>query len=100
MQPMPCRADGLGGTARRRTVHCAATMVTTSMIGVSINSAILVPRGGGDPERADSPKHEARSEYEREIEHASFQNRHNILLCLSAPTIGCLAKSSKDYHWI
>ena len=44
-------------------------MVITSMIG------------------ANGSEHEARSEYEREIEHASFQNRHNILLSLSAPPI-------------
>jgi hypothetical protein len=29
----------------------------------------------GDPQLANSPKHEARSEYEREIEHASYENR-------------------------
>src|SRR6266700_7096384 len=34
------------GTARRWTIHRAATMVTTSMIGVSISSAFLMPNLG------------------------------------------------------
>ena len=46
MQPILSRADGMGGTARRRTVHRAATMVTTSMMGISISSAVLVPTRG------------------------------------------------------
>src|SRR3989475_3643099 len=46
-------------------------------------SGILVPSHG----TANGSKHEARSEYELEIEHASFQNRHNILLSLSGPPI-------------
>ncbi len=50
-------------------------------------SAILVPGRGGNPQCANGSKHEARSEYELEIEHASFQNRHNILLSLSGPPI-------------
>jgi|SRR5213080_151928 len=77
MHPIPNRAEGVDGTAKCRTIHRAATIVTTSMTGVSISSAILVPNLGTT--HSDS-KHEARSEYEREIEHASFQNRHNILL--------------------
>ena len=35
-----------------------------------------------DPQCANGSKYEASSKYEREIEHASFQNRHNIF-CLS-----------------
>ena len=46
MHPIPSRADGLGGTARRRTTHRVATMVTTSMMGVSISSAVLAPTRG------------------------------------------------------
>jgi hypothetical protein len=34
------------GRARRRTIHRAATTVTTNMMGVSISSAILVPKRG------------------------------------------------------
>ncbi len=40
-----------------------------------------------NPQCANGPKNEARPEYEREIEHASFQNRHDILLSPSAPPI-------------
>jgi hypothetical protein len=37
-------------------------------------------------------EHEACSEYEREIEHASFQNRHNIFLSLGAlPIVAAFA---------
>src|SRR5437016_12438060 len=45
------------------------------------------PESRDNPQCANGSKHEARSEYELEIEHASFQNRHNILLSLSAPPI-------------
>jgi hypothetical protein len=36
----------MDGTARRRTIHRAVTIVTTSMTGVSISSAILAPTRG------------------------------------------------------
>jgi len=53
-----------------------------------------------DPKCANGSKHEAWSEYEHEIEHASFQNRHNIWLSLSAPPIvATVAKEYKAYHW-
>ncbi|HMK77444.1 MAG TPA: hypothetical protein VK568_14850 [Thermodesulfobacteriota bacterium] len=62
MQPIPRRRDGMDGTARRRTVHHAATTVTTNMMGVSISSAILVPKRGAahrvriDPSTKPAPK--------------------------------------------
>jgi hypothetical protein len=46
MQPVLSRVDGMGGTARRTTVHRAATMETTSMMGASISSALLAPTRG------------------------------------------------------
>jgi hypothetical protein len=39
------------------------------------------------PEGADGSKDEARSEYEHEIEHASFKNPHESLLPLRVPPI-------------
>jgi len=75
-------------------------MVTTSMRGVSISSAVLRAYAWDDPQCANGAKHEARSEYEREIEHASFHNRHNILLSLGAPPIvAAFAKGYEAYHW-
>jgi hypothetical protein len=66
-----------GRPESRRTIHRAATIVTASMMGVSISSDD--PRGNprDDPKGADYPKHEARSEYDCEIEDASFQNPHD-----------------------
>jgi hypothetical protein len=46
MHPIPNRAEGVDGTARRRTIHCAVTIVTTSMTGLSISSDILAPTRG------------------------------------------------------
>jgi hypothetical protein len=46
MNPIPSRAERVKGTPRRRIVHRAATMVTTSVIGVSISSAFIVPIRG------------------------------------------------------
>ncbi len=52
-----------------------------------------------DPQGANGAKHEARSEYERETEHASFHNRHNILLSLGAsPIVTAFAKRLEAYH--
>jgi hypothetical protein len=84
MNPIPSRADGVKGTPRRRMIHRAATMVTTSMIGVS-----GFPRADAwdNPQRANSPKDEAHPEHEPEIEHSSFQNRHGSLLSLSTPPV-------------
>jgi hypothetical protein len=43
MQPIPSRADDMSGTVKCRTVRQAAKVVTTSMIGASVSSAVLVP---------------------------------------------------------
>ena len=37
-----------------------------------------------DPQHANRSEHEPRPEHERQIDHTSFQNRHNILLFLDA----------------
>src|SRR5207244_8976769 len=50
-------------------------------------SAILAPSRGAIHSVRMVPSTKPGSEYELEIEHASFQNRHNILLSLSAPPI-------------
>ena len=46
MHPIPNREEGVDGTAKCRTIHRAATIVTRSMRGVSISSALLVPTRG------------------------------------------------------
>jgi hypothetical protein len=52
-----------------------------------------------DPECANGSKHKARSEHQCEIEPASFQNRHNILLSLGTlPHCPCVAKGNEAYH--
>jgi len=58
------------------------------------------PESRDNPQCANGSKHEARSEYEREIEHASFQNRHNIF-AVSQCAAHCryAAKGYEDYHW-
>ena len=38
------------------------------------------------PPYANGSKHEGRSEYEREIEYATFQNLHDVLLLPSSPS--------------
>src|ERR1700732_383366 len=45
------------------------------------------PDSRDNPHRANGSKHEACSEYEREIEHASFHNPHDSSLPLSASPI-------------
>jgi hypothetical protein len=55
------------------------------MIDVSIISAILVPTGGTT--HSVRIADEAHPEHEPEIEHSSFQNRHDRLLSLSTPPI-------------
>src|SRR5271165_6443657 len=85
MQSISSRADHIIGTDGRRTVQRAATMVTTSMIGVFHQFGFPRADALDNPQRADSTENEARPEHEREIEHASFQNRHNILLSRDAP---------------
>lgn len=55
---------------------------------ISTIQFLTFPRGGkitghcpesrNNPQRANGSKHEARSKYERKIDHASFQNRPNI----------------------
>ena len=47
------------------------------MMGSSISSAILVPNRGDDVQYPNGSKHEARSEYEREIKQTSLQNLHD-----------------------
>jgi len=61
MHPIPAWADAAAGTARRRTIHRATK---TSTMGVSISSAVLVPRRGNEPQRADSTENEACRKYE------------------------------------
>jgi hypothetical protein len=68
-------------------------MVTTSMMGVSISSAILAPKRATTPHNANDSKHEARSEYEREIEQSGFQNLHDGLLPPSAPCLALFGSS-------
>jgi hypothetical protein len=49
-----------------------------------VNSVLIAD---DNPQHADSPKGEAHPEHEPEIEHSSFQNRHDSLLSLSTPPI-------------
>lgn len=79
IKPMPNRLDGVGGMPRRRTIHCAARMITTRMMGVSISSAVLVPKRGTNhsvqmgPSTKPAPNTKA--------------NLHDSLLPLSAPGV-------------
>ena len=87
MHPIPNPAEGVDGTARRRTNNRAVTIVTTSMMGVSISSAILVPTRETTHSVWMVPRTKPIPEHEPEIEPSSFQNRHDSLLSLSTPPI-------------
>src|SRR5437764_9575267 len=54
-----------------------------------------------DPQCADSPKYEACSEHEYEIEYARFHNLHDSLLPPNAPGSFSVpvAKWCEAYHW-
>jgi hypothetical protein len=60
MNPIPSRAEGVKGTPRRRIIHRAATMVTTSMIGVFHQFRCPRADAWDNPQRADSSEDEAR----------------------------------------
>ena len=66
---------------------CSSPSTSRSPENVSCLLQHSCPESRDNPQCANGSKHEARSEYELEIEHASFQNRHNILLSLSGPPI-------------
>lgn len=77
MQPIPSRADHIIGTDRRRTVQRAATMVTTSTMGISISSAVLVPTRGTTHSVRMAPSTKPNREHECEIEYARLQHLHH-----------------------
>jgi len=55
-------------------------MVTASMMGTSISSAVFVPTKD-DPQCADSSKHEARSEHEWEIKYTQVRDYVDEIMC-------------------
>src|SRR5262245_56240661 len=70
------RSVAVGGTAKRRIIHRAAKKLTAIIAGVSINSAVRVPRRGTTSRTRIVPKHESGPEDESEIEHGRFENLH------------------------
>ena len=74
-QPVPSRIEAVDGRARRRTIQRAATMVTTSIMGVSISSAILVPKRGTTQSTRMDPSTKPAATYGHH-QHEKGRSRH------------------------